>query len=54
MKFLSLLISYVAAVTYDATERVSDGAVGLNLKNNDHCSTFDGNCHSCVLAGCSP
>ena len=39
---------------YNANAGVVPGAVGLNLRNHDSCSSFYGDCHSCVLAGCSP
>jgi hypothetical protein len=35
-------------------ERVATTAVGNNVKNHDSCDKFDGDCHSCVVAGCSP
>jgi len=39
---------------YNANAGVVPGAVGHNLRNHDQCHTFYGDCHSCVLAGCSP
>ena len=55
MKFLNILVSLAAAAKeYNSDFRVVDMAVGSKIRNNDPCSKFHDDCHSCVLAGCSP
>ena len=39
---------------YNAKAKVKRDAVGSDLKNHNSCSSFNGNCHACVLAGCTP
>ena len=57
MRFItSILVSNVFAWKrqFFANDAVPDMEIGPLLRNQKPCQTFDGDCHSCVLAGCSP